>query len=138
MNREIVTERKQSAQGFMKWAVVDAATQEVIRDSGPDWIPNLILNNGLNGVYSRYWCDSFLYAIAGTGTTPTSVDSNTSMHSQAGQQCHRVRRFFRFGRCRQRDQVGLRRRGHDHGFVSATSVTVATARSVAARSVRDV
>jgi hypothetical protein len=84
MDRQIIVQKNQSAQGFLKWAVIDAVTKEVIRDSGEGWIPNLILNNGLNAIYSRYWCNCFEYAIAGTGTTPTSEDSDTVNASQSG------------------------------------------------------
>jgi hypothetical protein len=131
MNREIVMERKQSAQGFMKWAVVDAATQEVIRDSGPDWIPNLILNNGLNGVYSRYWCDSFLYAIAGTGTTPTSVDSNAVNASQAGASVTASGAFFGSGDVGNVIKWDSGEEALITVFNSATSVTVANSATVA-------
>jgi hypothetical protein len=68
-----------------------------VRDSGTDWIPNLILNNGLNGIYSRYWADSFLYAIAGIGTTPTSVDSDTTNASQSGTTITANASFLRLG-----------------------------------------
>lgn len=79
----MVIGQKQSARGFVKWAVVDAETQAVIRDSGPDWIPNLILNVGMNQVYNMRWCDLFLYAIAGTGTAPTSFSSGVTTAVQS-------------------------------------------------------
>jgi hypothetical protein len=66
---------QQAASGRLKWQVVDGATGEVVRDSGPDWIKNLILNAGMDEVAVKTWVDCFQYAIAGTGVTPTSVDS---------------------------------------------------------------
>jgi hypothetical protein len=73
-----MTRTSQSAGGYLKWAVVDGATGKVVRDSGPGWIRNLILNAGLNGIASRAWVSSFEYAICGTGVRPTSVDSLTT------------------------------------------------------------
>lgn len=69
---------QQAASGRLKWQVVDGATGEVVRDSGPDWIKNLILNAGMDEVAVKTWVDCFQYAIAGTGVTPTSVDSATT------------------------------------------------------------
>lgn len=74
----MMVQTSQSAAGFLKWQVIDGKTGKVVRDSGPDWIRNLILNNGLNGINTRYWTASFTYAMCGTGTTPTSVDSLTT------------------------------------------------------------
>jgi hypothetical protein len=130
MNREIVINRKQSAQGFMKWAVVDSATGEVVRDSGPDWIPNLILNNGLNGIYSRYWADSFLYAIAGLGTTPTSVDSDTTNASQSGTTVTADASFFGSGDVGNMIKWDSGEEARITAFTSATSVTVANSATV--------
>lgn len=74
----MMVQTSQSAAGFLKWQVIDGKTGKVVRDSGPDWIRNLILNNGLNGINTRTWVDSFTYAMCGTGVTPTSVDSLTT------------------------------------------------------------
>jgi len=74
----------QTAGGCLKWAVVEGKTSKVIRDSGPDWIRNLILNTGLNGIATRTWVGSFEYAICGTGVRPTSVDSLTTNATLAG------------------------------------------------------
>lgn len=46
--------------------------------------PNLILNQGLDGIAVRKWCDSFLYCAVGSGATAISVDSGVTTASQAG------------------------------------------------------
>lgn len=71
------TGQSASAAGYLKWQVIDGATGQVVRDSGPEWIRNLILNTGLNAVAVRAWVVCFEYAICGTGVRPTSVDSLT-------------------------------------------------------------
>lgn len=130
MNREILIHRNQSAQGYLKWAVVDAATKEVIRDSGPDWIPNLILNTGLNEVYNRKWCDLFLYAIAGTGTTPTSEDSGATTASQSGTTVTASASFFEAGDVGNVVKWDSGEEALITAYVSDTQVTVGTSQTV--------
>jgi hypothetical protein len=131
MSRKILLKKNQSAQGFLKWAVVDAKTKEVIRDSGPDWIPNLILNNGLNEVYNRYWCNLFTYAIAGTGTTPTSVDSDTTNASQSGTTVTADASFFSSLDVGNVIKWDSSEEAFITAFVSATQVTVSASATVA-------
>ena len=40
-----------------------------------DWHPNLILDQGMNNLTTTSLCNLFLYAVIGTGTTPTQDDS---------------------------------------------------------------
>lgn len=71
--------------GVIQASVIDAATGKVVRAYPRQ--NNLILNQGLN-----LWCNrtyygfpnGFLYAVAGTGTTPVKVDSGTATASQSG------------------------------------------------------
>jgi hypothetical protein len=45
---------------------------------------NLILNQGIDGIAVRNWCDSFLYCCAGSGTTPTADSSGGTTAAQSG------------------------------------------------------
>lgn len=72
----------QSAKGRFHCVVIDAATQEVVQDHG--WQDNLILDQGLNQVASRAWCDNFLVACIGTNTEPTFDSGGASTASQSG------------------------------------------------------
>jgi hypothetical protein len=130
MSRKILVQKNQSAQGFLKWAVVDAKTKEVIRDSGPDWIPNLILNNGMNEVYNRYWCNLFTWAIAGLGTTPTSVDSNTTNAAQSGTTVTADASFFGAGDVGNIIKWDSGEEAMITAFIGATQVTVANSATV--------
>lgn len=131
MSREILFQRNQSAQGFLKWAVVNAATKEVIRDSGEEWIPNLILNTGLNEVYNRKWCDLFLYAIAGTGTTPTSEDSGAVNASQSGTTVTADASFFDSGDVGNVIKWDSGEEALITAYTSDTQVTVSASQTVA-------
>lgn len=62
-------------------AVVEAATGNTVYESG--WTPNIILNTGMNKKAHRAWQDMFLYACAGTGTTPNYTSGGTSTFSVA-------------------------------------------------------
>jgi hypothetical protein len=73
----------QLLKGRIRCQVVNARTGRVKRDHG--WQNNLILNQGMNGIYDRslaHWMD---YAVAGTGTTPTFETSGVTQASQSGQ-----------------------------------------------------
>lgn len=131
MSQRILIQKNQSAQGFLKWAVIDAKTKEVIRDSGPDWIPNLILNNGLNEVYNRYWCNLFTWGIAGTGTTPTSVDSDSTNASQSGTTVTSDASFFVSGDVGNVIKWDSGEEAFITAFVSDTQVTVSASQTVA-------
>jgi len=75
-------QQHQTARGLYKVAVVDAATQEIVWEQ-KDWGKNLILNNGMNSVASRYWAASMAFAVAGTGITPMALSSAEVTASQA-------------------------------------------------------
>jgi hypothetical protein len=130
MDRKIVVRNRQSAQGFLKWAVVDAKTKEVIRDSGDGWIPNLILNNGMNSVYTRFWADCFTNAVAGTGTTPTSVDSGATNASQSGTTITADGSFFASGDVGNVVKFDSGEEALITAFVGATQVTVSNSATV--------
>lgn len=72
----------QSLQGFYKAAVVNSKTKEVTWES--DWSKNLILNQGMDAVYSQLLGDLTLYGICGTGTRPNSISGETSEITQSG------------------------------------------------------
>lgn len=129
MSRKIIT-TKQSAQGFLKWAVIDAATKEVIRESGPNWIPNLILNNGMNRVYTDLWPQVMTYAIAGTGTTPTSVDSGAVNAAQSGTTVTADGSFFGSGDVGNTIKWDSGEEALITAFVGATQVTVSNSATV--------
>ncbi len=55
---------------------------------------NLILDQGLNGIASRTWADSFSHAAVGTGTTPTKRDSSAITFTRAGNMVTASAGFF--------------------------------------------
>lgn len=71
---------RSQAKGRARVSVLDE-TRAVIRELALD---NLILNQGLNGLTSRVWCDSFLYCCAGDGAGVNSVDSGVTTATQSG------------------------------------------------------
>lgn len=54
---------------------------KIVSDTG--WVNNLVLNQGMNGVATRYWADSFTHAVLGDGTTATSVSGGVTTASQS-------------------------------------------------------
>ena len=68
-------------EGRFRVMAVDAKTGDVVREQ-PEFVRNLILNNGLDGIASRTYANSMLAAIAGTGTRPNSITGGTSTVSQ--------------------------------------------------------
>lgn len=72
----------QSFQGFYKAKVVNSTTKEVAWEG--DWTKNLILNQGMDAVYSQNIADLSLYGICGTGTRPNSISGETSQITQSG------------------------------------------------------
>lgn len=74
--------QQQQAQGHVQCSVVDPATGSVVKEYPRQ--KNLILNQGLDAVATDYWASLFVYAAAGTGTTPTVVDSGTLTAAQFG------------------------------------------------------
>lgn len=73
----------QSAKGRVRWAVVDGATGQVVREAS-DWNRNLILNQGMDLVASRTWVNNMQYCVVGTGVTPTSDQSGITTVAQSG------------------------------------------------------
>lgn len=55
-----------------------------------DWQDNLILNQGMDQLYTELVCDNFLFARAGVGTRVTSIDSAGSTADQVGASLHLV------------------------------------------------
>jgi len=47
------------------------------------WFDNLILNQGLDGIATQSWADSFLYCAIGLGTTPTVDDAGATVAAQS-------------------------------------------------------
>lgn len=78
----IIPVSNQSAQGRLRWQVIDAKTGRIVRQSC--WIRNLIVNNGMDEVSNRTWVSCMSNASAGTGTTATSLDSGVITATQAG------------------------------------------------------
>ena len=74
--------QQQQAQGHVQCSVVDTATGLVVKEYPRQ--KNLILNQGLEAVASAYWASLFVYAAAGTGTTPTVIDSGIVTAAQFG------------------------------------------------------
>lgn len=77
---EMKQSQHQQAQGFVQCSVVDALTGSVVKEYPRQ--KNLILNQGLDAVAENYWAYMFVYCAAGTGTTPTMVDSGTVTAAQ--------------------------------------------------------
>ena len=69
-------------EGRFRAMAVDANTGEVIQEQ-PEFTKNLILNNGLNGIASQTYANSFLYAMGGVGTRPNSIVGATAQVSQS-------------------------------------------------------
>lgn len=78
-------------QGFYKTFVVKGDTDEVVWEQ-PEWKKNLILNNGMNQVYTNCIVDLMLYAASGVGTRPNSLDGGASTISQSGATVYMVGR----------------------------------------------
>lgn len=68
-------------QGRYKTRVFDSNNQ-IVREQ-KDWAPNLILNSGLDKIAYMPWANVFQFAVNGTGTTPTKIDTATTA-SQSG------------------------------------------------------
>ena len=72
----------QKAQGFYRVLVVDDKTGKIVSET--EWLPNLILNQGMESVAARVWANCFTYAICGTGTRANTVGSSTDTAAQSG------------------------------------------------------
>lgn len=58
-----------------------ASDERVVSDTG--WIPNLILNQGMNGLATRFFADSFTHCCLGDATAPTVLLSGATNASQS-------------------------------------------------------
>jgi len=67
-------------EGKVQCSVIDGKTKKIIREYPEQ--KNLILNQGMDNFASNDLADLYLYAVAGTGTTPTSDDSGATTASQ--------------------------------------------------------
>lgn len=70
-------------EGFYKLSIVDADGKTIIWEDSK-WRKNLILNNGMDMIYSYPYQQVFHYGIGGTGTRLNSIDSDLSTISQSG------------------------------------------------------
>jgi len=81
MNDNIYCGVTQKLQGFYKVGVFNPATDEVIwHEEGK----NLILNQGMEHIYSTAIVDQMLYGVSGVGTRVNSIDGGTSQITQSG------------------------------------------------------
>lgn len=76
-HKEFVT----SARGRYKCRVMNVDGSVAFEH--PKWLPNLILDSGLDKIASMPWAQAFQFCVAGTGTTPTKVVT-ASNASQTG------------------------------------------------------
>lgn len=76
-HKEFVT----SAKGRYKCRVMNADGSVAFEH--PKWLPNLILDSGLDKIAYMPWAQAFQFCVAGTGTTPTKV-TTASNASQTG------------------------------------------------------
>jgi hypothetical protein len=79
--RSITASTVSRVRGRYKCLVLDSSGN-VVSDTG--WRKNLILDSGMNRQAVGRWTGSFLYAMAGTGTSPTQVASGAITASQTG------------------------------------------------------
>lgn len=74
-------EQAVKAKGRVRMQAVDPKTGRVHADTG--WVPNLILNQGMNGLVTRFWADSFTHAAIGdSDLDPTKVSGGATTVSQ--------------------------------------------------------
>jgi len=83
MNNQIYKGIGTGLQGFYKVAIVDGSTSEV-KWQQEEWKKNLILNQGMEQVYSSAIVDLMKYGICGQGSRPNNIDSSTSQITQSG------------------------------------------------------
>ena len=83
MNKEICSGVGTALQGFYKVAVVNAETKEVVWQQD-EWQKNLILNQGMDDIYTYSIVTLMTYGVAGSGTRPNSIDGGTSEITQSG------------------------------------------------------
>lgn len=72
-----------TVEGAYRVSVVDDKSGQVVWEQ-PELQKNLILNQGLDALYSTYYADTMLFAVAGTGTRLNYIDPAGSMLSQTG------------------------------------------------------
>jgi hypothetical protein len=73
----------QTIEGYYRVAVVDGQTNQVVWEQ-PELKKNLILNQGLDQVYTTYYAELMRFAVAGLGTRLNYLDPAGSMLSQTG------------------------------------------------------
>lgn len=118
------------AEGRYKVQVVNSRTKEVVVDR--PWAKNLILNQGLDGIALRTWAGSFEYCVAGTGNTPTQLDSGATTATQSTTTVTSSANFFAntdIGSLIRWDSGTL---AVITGYTSATQVTVSNSATVSA------
>jgi hypothetical protein len=81
-------------------------------------------------IYTDYWVNAVTYAIAGTGTTPTSVDSGATTAAQSGTNITSSGSFFGSGDVGNTVKFTSGEEALITAFNSATSVTVSNSATV--------
>lgn len=117
-------------QGRYKARVFDSQNQ-LVREQ-QDWAPNLILDSGLDKIAYMPWANVFQFAVAGTGTTPTKIDT-ASNASQALQVVTINTGTYTFSPSSVGKLIywpGPDKYAKITGYTSASAVTVDTSQSV--------
>ena len=83
MNNQVYNGFNQELRGFYKASVVKSDTNEIVWEQ-PEWKNNLILNQGMDQIYTSALVDLMTYAVAGLGSRPNSVDGGSSEITQSG------------------------------------------------------
>ena len=128
--KQLIHASSQVASGRYKVQVVNSRTGQIVEER--PWAKNLILNNGLDGIALRSWADSFTYCAAGTGNTPTQLDSGATTATQSTTSVTSSANFF------QNSDIGSLIRWDSGalavitGYTSATQVTVSNSATVSA------
>jgi hypothetical protein len=96
------------------------------------WTSNLILDAGMNGIATKYFCDLFKYCAIGTGNTPTQDDSGVITAARAGTTVTASAPFFAAGDVGKLLRWSTGEKSMITVFTDTTHVTVADSGTVAA------
>lgn len=69
--------------GAYRISILDAKSKKVLWEQ-PDWLPNVILNDGMDRVATNSICNAFLYGSVGTGTSTDNVSGGTTQATTTG------------------------------------------------------
>lgn len=98
-----------------------------------DWTPNLILDAGMDRLPTTLICDLFLYAVIGTGNTPTEDDSGATTATTSGTTCTASGAFFAAGDVGKLLRFDTGEKAMITGYTSATQVTLGATLGVTAQ-----